>query len=640
MQEIVFMIKSIRLIATTTIATALLLFAQPVLAASTWIPEYQAGKSIYTSPELQLKDIQQELDTASKSEGMKFISVNTIRGDDLPQEQYAQNLNDRLVSTWTTKPDFPVNDYVTLVYVRHNTNPAKGSFSINVGSKWRGNFSPSALTNFQVPILKQYMPQDPSGGIVAIADGLNNEVVWQRNTGIFLLWLGGIFAFLVSIYFVRGWALKYLDSRKKKKADWDKFLARFGILESSYRATFDELQYLNLVEYSGDSLKLFNDINAVFTAVSTDFEKALEQKGKHSWVNTDKTTFADLKESVDATIRVLESLNSEKITQLKTSREIAELRLAELKERVSKLNKDHEGTPSLIVNINSLNLSPLLPNDCLPNNSKIQEPDCVGFLRTLDKYFQSVAEIEEDVVTYEEMSAEVRSLMENVKSLPSLVNKEFSAIDLICADDKWLRHTEEIRLPEIYQKKILDRIFGLREVKADLNKYWLPYIAAIADRDRLKQQVKNYKKALSTSSVPKHLQSRQNSLIPQLNHLGKELYTLTLRPKAEILFQDVEKWLQDFKKYTQAKQKIKSYSSSRKNTAEPYLERGEYDRIDSLVLTWDSEDRSSRDSSSSSYSSWSESSSSSSWDSSSSSSSWDSSSSSSSWDSSSSGSDW
>lgn len=601
----------------STITATLLLFGQPVFATPTWIPEYQAGKTVYTSPELNLKV---NLGDTSKIEGMKFISINTIRGDDLPQNQYAQALNDRIISMWTSKPDFPVNDYVTLVYVRNDANPAKGSFSINVGSKWRGNFSPSSLTDFQIPILKQYMPQDPSGGIAAIANGLNREVALQRNMNTFWLWFIGIVVVGAITQTIYGFIRAYLADRRKMQSKWTLFLDQVKALESSYRATFEELEYLKLVEYKGASLKLLEEINAVFTEVSTDFEKIVEQKKKFSWRDIEQESFAELQGLTTRVSSTLTSLNSDKIARF-ANQDFFEKRLAELKDRTNKLDQNHERVESFIAYIQRLS---------------IDEADPVQLISIIDLAFETLAELEAKSATCETLTVEVRSLIENVKILPALLDKEFGRnIGLVSPNPEWLESVERGELLDILSKKVVERIGKLEQLEARLNKYWQPYLQAVSDRDKLESQLKTYQGNLNDpyQDIPQYLQPKHSQLVKMLNDIASKPYTPILRQEADSVFQEADQWLEGFKKHIKAKSKLRSYNSSRRSTAEPYLNSGEYNQIDTLISSWDYEDRTT-----SYYSS--DSSSSSSWSDYSSSSSWDSSSSSSSWDSSSSGSDW
>lgn len=601
-----------------TIASSVLFLATPVYADSTWIPEYQSGQTVYTSPKLSLNQI--DLSKASKVEGIKFLSINTIRGDDLPQEQYAKVLNDRIVSSWSSSPDFPTNDYATLVYVRNDVNPAKGSFSINVGSKWRNNFSPASLTELQIPILKRYMPQDPSGGIVAIAEGLNHEIAIQRFANTFLLWLLGAIGFCVVVYFGCSWGISILANLEKERKRKDRLLARFNILEASYRATFEELQYLKLVEYKDESLKLFNEINEIFTALSADFERLLEQKKKSSLSD-------DFEKGVEMCIKNLDSLNTKKILKLKNSREVAAARFAELKTSVAKLDANHERTEDL---------------KRLIYNIQLDDIDPLRLSSIIDSAFNEVKDINKDIAKANKLHLEVQQLFAKNKELPDLIAKEFDGIGLKHGSEKWLSRLENDFLPLALNKTVLAQIKLLQELKSDLSKYWQPYQDAIADRDSFKFIVADYKKKLSVLNVPKHLKSEQGECLNELKKLEKQPYTLTLKENSQWLLEKCNKWVKAYDKYLKTKKNVQAYSSSRVRSAEIYLDNGDYNRVDSLMSSWDSEDRSSRNSSNSSSSSWSgsSSSSSSSWSDSSSSSSWDSSSSSSDYGSSSSGSDW
>ncbi len=577
--------KLIASITTTTIAV--FLFASPVIAAPTWIPEYQDGKTVYTSPDLRLKDIQAQLDEASKVQGIKFISINTIRGDDLPENQYAQALNDRLVSTWALD-----SDYATLVYVRNDVNPAKGSFSINVGSKWRGNFSPRSLTDFQIPILKKYMPQDPSGGIVAIANGMNHEISSQHFTNMFLLLLFGVIIFAAIIQFGSGFVLAYLADRKKKKAAWNTFLTRFAVFESEYRATFDELKYLKLVEYKGESLRLFQDIDTVFTAISADFEKTLEIKTKSSW----RSNLENLSKLTETGIKDLQAL-SKKIAKLKTSRKVSITRFAELKESVTKLDVDHEK----ISELNSI------------IHVRIEDVDPIRLSDLIDAAFNIIKDINNDVATAEALYSKVQTLLENNKKLPNLIATRFSKdIGLKHGSEQWLLRFEVEFLPAVMQKPVLARIVLLKQAIQDLNKYWLPYQNALTDRESFVSTLRDYKAKLSVLDAPTYLKSEQANLCSQLKVLLLEPYTLTLSSESQGLFQSCEQWVKSYNKHLKTKKSVQSYSSSRVRSAEIYLDNGDYNRVDSLISSWKREDRDS-----SSSSSWSSSSSSSSWDSSS-----------------------
>jgi hypothetical protein len=241
-------------ISTTALTLAMFLtFATPALAAPTWIPSYEQGKQSYVSPELNLPSLQNELVKASEPHGIKFISIATIKGDDLPDKGYARVVNDKFIANYGIELG---SKYVTMVFVR-DTNPLKGSFSINAGSDLRSTFSASVLNEFQKPILKRFMPQDPNGAMVTVSNGLNEKISSQEATNSFAIGLIMISIAGGLIYLILTLTVNALQSIRELAEGWKKIDEKIKNAANSYSTIADEIKFFDMNLVTSDKKKTF-----------------------------------------------------------------------------------------------------------------------------------------------------------------------------------------------------------------------------------------------------------------------------------------------------------------------------------------------------------------------------------------------
>ena len=76
---------------------------------------------------------------------------------------------DELIAAWAGAKDFPADNYNAIVWGRYKENPAKGGIGINGDDK---NLIQSVGIT---PILKQFMPANSKGAILAIAEEIHRQ---------------------------------------------------------------------------------------------------------------------------------------------------------------------------------------------------------------------------------------------------------------------------------------------------------------------------------------------------------------------------------------------------------------------------------------------------------------------------------
>jgi len=246
----------------------------PAIAAPTWIPEYQSSKSSYVSPELNLPTIESKLVESSSSHDIKFVSIATVKGDDLPEKGYARIVNDKFISKYGSQLG---DRYITLVYVR-DVNPLHGSFSMNAGSKLRDTFTASALTDLQKPVLRNYLPQDPNGAIIKLTAVVNDKVSSDKLTAVFFGTVLIILMLLISGIIIVVLVLNYANTQKELKSNWKNLDENIKKASERYVTLGDEIKFFDdklldtdakkssFENVKSKSVKAGEDIEAIYSS--------------------------------------------------------------------------------------------------------------------------------------------------------------------------------------------------------------------------------------------------------------------------------------------------------------------------------------------------------------------------------------
>lgn len=166
--------------------------AQPAFAQSqqTWLPDFSPDRHVYVDPLLSndrqspvnLSSIESDLIKEGQRHGLKVYVVATQQGSDLLRSDVpGRDALDKLVLKWQSRPGFPSDDYLVIMWVRRADNPNKGSVAANGGNRfsdWNmtANYFSDSQNGPVIPNLRRFMPQDPAGAFVAIVQTINGDI--------------------------------------------------------------------------------------------------------------------------------------------------------------------------------------------------------------------------------------------------------------------------------------------------------------------------------------------------------------------------------------------------------------------------------------------------------------------------------
>ena len=179
-------------------AAALLLQTSTAYAASTWMPEYVPGQTVYVDPELKNHPIapysfspllSDKLNEESV-EGIQYFVIAAQQGNETLPEKIPLGVAkvDQLLPTWTNRPGFPKENYVVIFWVRRSDDLNKGSVGVNTGKIPRQAGVTSSLLSSSnglvIPALKENMPANPEGAMLDIVENIENKIEDYREAEI------------------------------------------------------------------------------------------------------------------------------------------------------------------------------------------------------------------------------------------------------------------------------------------------------------------------------------------------------------------------------------------------------------------------------------------------------------------------
>ncbi|MBX3073410.1 hypothetical protein KF913_05775 [Candidatus Obscuribacterales bacterium] len=166
--------------------------AQPAFAQNqqTWLPDFSPDRHVYVDPLLSnnrqapvnLSSIESDLIREGQRHGLQVYVVATQQGSDLLQSDIpGRDALDKLVLKWQSRPGFPSDNYLVVMWVRRADNPNKGSVAANGGnwfSDWNmtGAYFSDPQNGPVIPNLRRFMPQDPAGAFVAVVQTVNSDI--------------------------------------------------------------------------------------------------------------------------------------------------------------------------------------------------------------------------------------------------------------------------------------------------------------------------------------------------------------------------------------------------------------------------------------------------------------------------------
>jgi hypothetical protein len=281
--------------------------AQPALAQgqSTWLPDFSPDRHVYVDPLLSnnrqapvnLSSIESSLIQEGQRHGLKVYVVATQQGSDLLQSDVpGRDALDRLILKWQSRPGFPSDNYLIVMWVRRADNPNKGSVAANGGnlfSDWNmtANYFSDSQNGPVIPNLRRFMPQDPAGAFVAIVQTVNSDIdaikarqaqeeADRKLQEMMPYYIGGgglAIAFLGTLIF-----LLIRNSSRRKRVT--KLIADFeGNLNNANELYLKLRDYRGFLTDQGDwKAKFKNTTLKVFTAACSDFAKFSVRRKKAS----------------------------------------------------------------------------------------------------------------------------------------------------------------------------------------------------------------------------------------------------------------------------------------------------------------------------------------------------------------------
>jgi hypothetical protein len=179
------------LLSLAVVLVAFFAVSLPAYAAQdTWLPEFDKDRHVYVDPKLsnhrfdpvQFNGLEQEIQDAARKHNLAIYVVASEQGDEAlpPGTKWGVFKLDELVARWQSKPGFPHDDYLIIMWVRFKDNPSKGSVAVNGGNRLQVYGLTAARLSDEygpvIPVLKQHMRTDPQLAIVTILDNINGEI--------------------------------------------------------------------------------------------------------------------------------------------------------------------------------------------------------------------------------------------------------------------------------------------------------------------------------------------------------------------------------------------------------------------------------------------------------------------------------
>ncbi|PSB21033.1 hypothetical protein C7B76_05535, partial [filamentous cyanobacterium CCP2] len=177
-------------LAPSILGVSIIVFASPAFAQATWTPQFNPEQRIYIDPRLsnnptypvRFPNLEQQLTEAAESHDLEVFVVAAEQGN----ESVSENANlaviklDDLVAQWRSEAEFPVDDYLIIFWVRRSDDVNRGWVAANGGNRLRAAGLTADWFSEEngpvIPALRQYMPDDPQGAIVAVVENVNQDL--------------------------------------------------------------------------------------------------------------------------------------------------------------------------------------------------------------------------------------------------------------------------------------------------------------------------------------------------------------------------------------------------------------------------------------------------------------------------------
>jgi hypothetical protein len=295
-------------------------------------------------------NFRQQIETIEARSGARFyVYAGPYSPDDeslkrSPNINAGANKAEQLGLSLIGTGDYDADRTTVIAWLRNQDNPAKGSVGVapslthrRAGATSRQLADPDGLV---IPILRRYMPQDPSGAIVAIANNLWTLQQIKQAGGTLLSWFGiGVSAIVIGLI---GWyaiatGREIWDDRNKAVADLERrrseaVAAANNALARLRKHHADQGEYYQRLLNEPDviqGMEIYLDENtdacedmAAYRAAATTYSSAYTRTGQflinHATDLPDTTAIeeAESVKSTTATFQTQEEQAREKIDQM------------------------------------------------------------------------------------------------------------------------------------------------------------------------------------------------------------------------------------------------------------------------------------------------------------------------------------
>ncbi|MGP1383893.1 MAG: hypothetical protein ACTS2F_10065 [Thainema sp.] len=159
------------------------------IASTDWVPPFNPAQHVYVDPDLAqhptspvaFEGLSEQLTPLMAEQNLQVyvIADQGETGLNLDTNWATERVSD-VVERWEALPEFPRNDYLLVYWVRRTDDLNKGWVAANAGDRpYELGVTENRLADPEGPViraLKEYMPHDPQGAMVAVVRNVNRDI--------------------------------------------------------------------------------------------------------------------------------------------------------------------------------------------------------------------------------------------------------------------------------------------------------------------------------------------------------------------------------------------------------------------------------------------------------------------------------
>lgn len=164
------------------------------IAATDWLPPFNPDQHVYVDPDLAqhptapvtFEGFDPQLAPWVTDQNLQVYVVADQGEAGLdPSTNWATERVSNVVEQWEALPEFPREDYLLIYWVRRADDLNRGWVAANAGDRpYRFGITAERLADPDGPViqaLKQYMPHDPQGAMVAVAQNVSQDIIAEQE---------------------------------------------------------------------------------------------------------------------------------------------------------------------------------------------------------------------------------------------------------------------------------------------------------------------------------------------------------------------------------------------------------------------------------------------------------------------------